>query len=72
MEQFDLLHVVWLGIARELVASVMLDMVEFGVPEIRADTWDAGLSTLHLKLAEWCRQRGIRQSTVEELSVLAC
>ena len=65
----DILHVVWCGIARDATGSLLMDLAEFGVPNI-GTSWDEKLAYLHGECVKWCRDNRIRPSTVEQFSYL--
>ena len=67
-EYADYLHAVWLGVARDLVGSVLLDLVEQDPSYENGITYDQRLALLHSEIQIWCRENHIRPSTVEDLS----
>ena len=67
-EYADYLHAVWLGVARDLVGSALLDLVEEDPSYENGITYDQRLALLHSEIQLWCRANHIRPSTVEDLS----
>lgn len=68
MEWADVLHVVWCGVARDAVGSLLMDVAEFGVAHHHGESWDQRLQYLHSHCVQWCVAHRIRPSTVEEFS----
>ncbi|CAE7021764.1 Cpr, partial [Symbiodinium sp. KB8] len=67
MEVPDLLHCIWLGTGRDLVGSRCLEMAETRQDLVGA-TYDQRLASLRKDIQAWCAARGIRPSTIDELS----
>ncbi|CAE7252784.1 spen, partial [Symbiodinium necroappetens] len=67
MEVPDLLHCIWLGTGRDLVGSLCLEMAETRQDLVGA-TYDQRLASLRKDIQAWCAARGIRPSTIDELS----
>ena len=70
-EYADCLHAVWLGVGRDLLGSLCLDLVAADPKYAIVDTWDDRLRILLHEIQDWCREHGIRPSTLEELSCQA-
>ena len=70
MECADLLHTVWIGCAKDLVGSVLLDVVQYDPRLASAESWDAGLAALLSLFHSWCETRKLDKSLVEELSLV--
>ncbi|CAE7854681.1 TY1B-DR3, partial [Symbiodinium necroappetens] len=68
----DILHALWLGTARDCVASIILDLVAKWPALQHLPTWDERLETLTADVRHWCVQNGIRPSTIETISILVC
>ncbi|CAE7395455.1 Cpr, partial [Symbiodinium sp. CCMP2592] len=63
----DLLHCLWLGTGRDAVGSLTMLLARFWPPVQHYDTFDERLRHIHFDLREWCRQHGLRPSTIDEL-----
>ncbi|CAE7238466.1 unnamed protein product, partial [Symbiodinium necroappetens] len=70
MECADLLHTVWVGCAKDLVGSVLLDVVQYDPRLANSDSWDSGLAALLSLFHSWCETRKLDKSLVEELSLV--
>ena len=64
MEWSDLLHVLWSGIARDFTGALLMDAAE--KLDHGPSTWNQRLHYLHGLAQHWCREHGIRPSTLEE------
>ena len=67
MEWADLLHVLWIGVARDLTGTLLMEVAEFHGSD---PTYNGRLKALHSACQRWCTQHSIRPSTVEEWSSL--
>ena len=67
-EWSDLLHTFYLGIARDAVTSLIMDLAEHFGPCRQYSTWDEKLQVVLEDFQEWAVRNGIRASTVDELS----
>ena len=70
MEAPDLLHNVWLGSAKDCIASVLLDIVTYDERFAAAGSYDVALAMVTTLVHEFCEEHGLDKSTVEELSTL--
>ena len=70
MEAPDLLHNVWLGAAKDSIASVLLDIVTYDERFAAAGSYDVALAMVTTLVHEFCEEHGLDKSTVEELSTL--
>ena len=64
----DMLHCVWLGVARDLIGSMCLDLIEYDASYELGATYDDRLQLLLTEIQTWCRAHGIRPSTLDDLS----
>ena len=67
-EYADALHCIWLGVPRDLLGSLCLDLVAADPKYGEAETWDDRLQILLSEIQDWCRANNIRPSTLDELS----
>ena len=72
MEVPDLLHTVWLGVAKDAIGSLLLDICEFGANFQSFDTWDEHLQAVTISAREWCRQRQLAPSMIDDFSSFPC
>ena len=68
MEYADLLHVLWIGVARDLTGSLLMEVAE--KHSFQSPSYDGRLKSIHGSLTKWCQENGIRPSTVELFSFL--
>ena len=68
VEAPDLLHVVWLGTGRDLVGSLCMEAVEHS-RDFDGVTYDERFIGLRRSMQNWCIQRDIRPSTIEEITL---
>ena len=69
MEWADILHVLWIGVARDVTGTLLMEVAEFA--SFESTSYDGRLRDLHGQCVSWCRSHGIRPSTVEEWRALA-
>ncbi|CAE7273658.1 unnamed protein product, partial [Symbiodinium sp. CCMP2456] len=69
MEAADVLHTVWLGCARDSIASVLMDIVSFDPRFSGEATYDNSLASLLTMFHDWCREKKIDGSAIDELSL---
>ena len=69
MEWADILHVLWIGVARDVTGTLLMEVAEFA--SFESTSYDGRLWDLHGQCVSWCRSHGIRPSTVEEWRALA-
>lgn len=70
MEYADVLHTIWLGVARDLTGSLFIELATHH-PQLRDDaSFDGRLRRLHRLAQAWCSKHHIRPSTLEEPSSL--
>ena len=68
MEAADLLHVLWLGAARDSIGSVLMEIVDFDPRFQLSGTYDEALAQVLAMVHDFCEAHGIDKSTVDELS----
>ena len=71
MEAPDLLHNVWLGAAKDSIASVLLDIVTYDERFATAGSYDVALSMVTTMVHDYCELHKSDKSTIEELSTYA-
>jgi hypothetical protein len=65
----DLLHTVWLGIARDAIGSFLMDLIEFDqIHYGELGTYDDRLGAAFVRFSAWTRVHGIN-STVDQLDL---
>ena len=69
MEWADILHVLWIGVARDITGTLLLEVAEYG--RFESSSFDGRLRELHEQCVIWCTAHRIRPSTVEAWSVSA-
>ena len=67
----DLLHCLWLGTGRDAVGALTMLLARFFPPVQHLDTFDERLRHIHFDIRDWCKQHGLRPSTIDELSLFA-
>lgn len=67
MEWADILHVLWIGVARDVSGSVLMEVCERSA-DLGA-SWDVRLLALHARACGWCKENKIRPSTLEPFSL---
>ena len=65
MEVPDLLHVVWTGVARDLVGTLCMEVAEVQGVGV---TYDERLRALRIDMQQWCTKHDLRPSCIEDLS----
>ena len=68
-EWADILHVLWIGVARDVTGTLLMEVAECA--SFESTSYDGRLWDLHGQCVSWCRSHGIRPSTVEEWRALA-
>lgn len=69
MAASDTLHSLWLGGAKDAVGSILLDVVEFHDSFAACTEYDEALQNLCAMFHEWCTEKGLERSVVDELSL---
>lgn len=69
MEWADILHVLCIGVARDVTGSLLMEVAEHHGDE---SSYDGRLRSLHQQCQQWCAANHIRPSTVEEWSSSDC
>ncbi|CAE7581449.1 unnamed protein product, partial [Symbiodinium necroappetens] len=69
MEAADLLHVLWLGAARDSIGSVIMEIVTFDPRFQQSETFDGALAQVLTMVHDFCEAHGIDKSTIDELSL---
>ena len=69
MEYADILHVLWIGVARDLTGSLLMEVAEKHSFD-QSPSYDSRFRIIHGSLTRWCQKNGIRPSTVELFSFL--
>ena len=62
MEVPDILHTVWIGVAKDAVGSLLMDFCDFGQSLQFFGTWDERLQAVTISAREWCRKRHLAPS----------
>ena len=70
METADLLHVLWLGAARDSIGSVLMEIVDWGPRFQQSGSYDVALAQVLTLVHDFCDNHGIDKSTIDELSFL--
>ena len=68
MEAADLLHVLWLGAARDSIGSVIMEIVTFDPRFQQSETFDGALAQVLTMVHDFCEAHAIDKSTIDELS----
>lgn len=69
-EYADLLHALWLGTARDAVASHLLLYAQYAPDLEMYPTWDERLRQILADFKAWCNANKIRASVIDEMSLL--
>ncbi|CAE7428498.1 unnamed protein product, partial [Symbiodinium sp. KB8] len=69
MEAADLLHVLWLGAARDSIGSVIMEIVTFDPRFQQSETFDGALAQVLTMVHDFCEAHAIDKSTIDELSL---
>ena len=68
MESADLLHVLWLGAARDSIGSVLMEIVTWDPRFQQSGSYDVALAQVLTLVHDFCDTHGIDKSTIDELS----
>ena len=66
MESVDLLHTVWIGVARDAIGSFLMDLAEHSPCTQDLASWDERLLWVSNDARSWLKRRKLASSLVDE------
>ena len=69
MEAADQLHNLWIGCAKDSLASVFCDIIEYHPMFRGSESWDEALAQLCTLLHDYCDRSGLEKAVIDEISL---